>query len=156
MLMELYRTNSERNRLFKNLQDRKEFSGTLREATSIIRPKFIIESEDPLVRWNICWVEYFQRWYIIEDIRSIRNNLWELICVVDPLLTYRDDILKSTALLDSVAQVSGDSSLYTRAKNPYISSGKYVSSVKTSTKIIPFPTRLQDQGEWYLITAAGR
>lgn len=156
MIIELYTTNSESNRLFKDLKNKKSFFGTLREPTTIINPVFTIESEESLVRWNISWIEYFQRWYIVQSITSIRNDLWEFHCVVDPLLTYRDDILKATALLDCTANAVGNSSLYNKNRNSYIPSSKYISTVKTSTEIMPFPNRLQDQGEWYLITAAGR
>lgn len=77
----------------------------------------------------------------------VRANLWRADCKVDVLMSFRDDILKSTALLNT----SSTPTTY----NKYITSGKYVSTVKSKTDIVQFPDGLSDTGEWILVTAAG-
>lgn len=146
MIIELYITKSEHNRLYKDLRNKMTLEGTLRESSSIITPSFIIQAEPIITQYNFCWIEYFQRWYYIQNIISVRNNVWQIECKVDVLVTYRDDILKSTALLNSSTNAS---------YNNYINSGKYVSTVKAVTEVVPFPEQLEDQGEWILVTAAG-
>lgn len=155
MLIHLYVTNSEKNRLRKNLVDEIQFEGTLKSETSITTPVFVIEYDGIFNRWNYAYINDFGRWYFVDNIVSIRNKLWEFHCSVDVLQTYSSDILKSTALLNSAAKVTSHGSIYAKDRNSYISSNKYVTSVKASTEIIKFPNALLDQGEWILVTAGG-
>lgn len=155
MIIELYITKSEHNRLYKDLRNMMSLEGKLRDSSSIIAPSFTLQAEPIITQYNYCWIEYFQRWYFIKDIVSFRNNVWQIDCKVDVLVTYRDDILKSTALLNSAAGVTSHSSIYAKDMNPYINSNKYISSVKSSTEIIKFPNTLLEQGEWILVTAGG-
>lgn len=147
MTVELYKTRSEKNRLYKDLRDKITLTGTLKDETSIFTPSIQIESTTPLAQYNYMWFEYFQRWYFITAMTVVRANLWRAECKVDVLMSFRDDILKSTALLNT----SSTPTTY----NKYITSGKYVSTVKSKTDIVQFPDGLSDTGEWILVTAAG-
>ena len=77
----LMRNNSEKNRLTKDTETIMTVSGVLREKTSII---------DPVI---------FGRKYFVNDIRSIRNNLFEFSCHVDVLSTYADAIRENTGIV---------------------------------------------------------
>lgn len=64
----------------------------LKDATSIDNPVFLIEAASfdyNLAKWD-------NRYYFIDNIVSVRYNLWEVTCILDVLATYKADILAST------------------------------------------------------------
>lgn len=75
----------------------------LKEATSIDNPTFVIQDGSFDVNANMA--KWDNRYYFIEDIISRRNDIWEVRCSLDPLATYKAEILATTAyvLYDSVA-----------------------------------------------------
>ena len=68
----------------------------LKQGQSLLNPIFLLEvSTKP----TATMVEYEGRYYFVKDIVSFRNNLWELVCEVDPLSTYKTDILATSAFV---------------------------------------------------------
>lgn len=77
------------------------FDCVLKQATSIDRPTFILESASfdyNLAKWD-------DRYYFVDNVVSVKNNIWEVSCVLDVLATYKSYILNTTAyvLYDTVA-----------------------------------------------------
>lgn len=64
----------------------------LKETTSIDAPTFIITGDD----FEYNYAKWGNRYYFITDIRSVHNGLTEIDCVLDPLATYKAEILAST------------------------------------------------------------
>lgn len=75
----------------------------LKDATSTDNPTFVIQDSNLDVDANMA--KWDDRYYFIEDIRSFRNNIWEISCRMDALATYKSYILNTTAFIiyDSVA-----------------------------------------------------
>ena len=73
----------------------------LKETTSIDRPTFILTGDN----FNYNYASWDGRYYFVTDIRSAHNGLTEISCELDPLATYKSEILSTTAyvLYDSVA-----------------------------------------------------
>ena len=63
----------------------------LKDLTSYDAPTFILTGND----FNYNYTAWDSRYYFIDDVRSIHNNLCEVDCVLDPLATYKSDILAS-------------------------------------------------------------
>ncbi len=61
-----------------------------KEATSLDKPVFILESYDS--SWNYC--KYLNRYYYIVDVVYTSDKLIDLHCSTDVLATYKDEILK--------------------------------------------------------------
>lgn len=99
MLLKLYRNKSETIKLDKQLELFKEINGTLRDSTNILSPSFIIQT-DNIPEINYVFVPSFSRYYFINSIDVINNNLIQINCKVDVLTTY------STQLRDLNAMVS--------------------------------------------------
>lgn len=89
----LYNNTSENNRLNKNdfLTFYKELTGVFRENTSIINPTIQIENNE-LPKSNYCYIPKFNRFYYIQDIECVTNNLYILYCSVDVLMSNKDTI----------------------------------------------------------------
>lgn len=69
----------------------------LKEDTSLYYPSFLINlpSETTDVPYN--YLRWNNRFYFIDDvIKPTINNVWELVCTIDLLATYRTDILNNT------------------------------------------------------------
>ncbi len=64
----------------------------LKDLTSVDAPTFILTGNE----FNYNYASWDNRFYFITDIRSMHNGLTEIDCVLDPLATYKAEILAST------------------------------------------------------------
>ena len=108
--LELYRCPSDERMVSKTLNDKFTFNHiTFKNDTSIINPVFIVgaikDNTEPMdtVGWwrkfNYCYCPNLERYYFITDIIFTRHGLVELNCSVDPLMSFKDDILNSKQLV---------------------------------------------------------
>lgn len=67
-------------------------SVTLKDLTSVDAPTFILTGNE----FDYNYAKWGDRYYFIQDIRSVHNGLCEVDCVLDPLATIKDYILAST------------------------------------------------------------
>lgn len=125
----LYNNHSENNNLNKNIAKIVELTGYLREQTSLINPQIMIEFHpdqfDGYVKddnqvyviyngiritWdtfinnyvlsaNYVYIPDFNRYYFINDITSVRQNLWRLSLHVDVLMSYKKEISNTNAFV---------------------------------------------------------
>lgn len=92
--------NSEKNRLDKSITDIITLSGTLRDKTSIIDPIIVIEGDlSSYVNCNYLTISAFNRSYFINNITSLRNDLFEITAHVDVLSTYKSQIRANSAII---------------------------------------------------------
>lgn len=120
----------------------------LKDSTSVIKPVIQIQSSDSgIPTYNYMYIEAFSRYYFIDDIVSINNNLWEISGHVDVLETYKNDILGNSAILENSEKKAINKYLY----DPDV----FLVNCKHKTDIINFPSGLLDTGEFILITAGG-
>lgn len=80
---------------------KKPSSGTsatvqLKEGTSIESPVFLLSGD----LFDITYVNAFDHYYFVTDIRSVRNGLVEIYCKMDPLASFKTDIGGYTALIE--------------------------------------------------------
>lgn len=93
-------SSSEKNRVDKSLTDIAALSGTLRNDTSIIDPVFRIEGDiSQYLTANYCTVPTFGRSYFINNIRSLRANLFEIVCHVDVLSSFKTQLRSNSAII---------------------------------------------------------
>lgn len=74
---------------------------TLKEATSQDRPIFICTGNN--FNYNYCLWD--GKYYFIDEIISLRNNEIEIHCIMDPLATYKAEILASTQFVSYSSQL---------------------------------------------------
>jgi len=100
MNVKFYVNNSEYNTIRKEIQEVLSFTGTLRGDSSLIDPIITVEANSNLIPTiNYCYIPEFERYYFVNNITSIRNNLWEFRMHVDVLMTYADAILENYAII---------------------------------------------------------
>ena len=126
--IKLYQNRGERNRVDKTkyLTNVGELFGVLREDSSITNLTITIQNNTQPT-FNYCFIEKFNRYYYVSDVRSIRNNLWEIDLKVDVLMTYR------TAIGECEGFITRNQYIY----NDYIVDKKRVVEQGYDVEIIP-------------------
>ena len=100
MTLTLYKNNSEQNAVTKSLTQVQTMTGTLRNGTSIIDPVILVSDVSDISGVNYCKINEFNRYYFINNIKSVNNNLWELSCHVDVLQSYADEIRAQSGIVE--------------------------------------------------------
>lgn len=98
--VDLYNNESPVEKIGKNLTNSHTISDVLlKRDTSILRPVLVVNSDQDIYTYNYMYISEFSRYYFIDDIRSVHDNIWEISAHVDVLETYKADILSNTAVL---------------------------------------------------------
>ena len=96
----LQTNTSPKNALDKTLTDIASLSGVLKSDTSIIDPIITVEGDlSGFVNCNYMTIATFGRSYFITNIRSIRNNLFEISAHCDVLSSFKTQIRGNTAVV---------------------------------------------------------
>lgn len=99
MTINLYTTTDDRRVLSKTLTSISTVENVnLLDSCTIITPTFILSN----VEWaaaNYLYCADFGRYYFIDNIEYVNGNLIRLICSVDVLMTYKNDILSTRAII---------------------------------------------------------
>ena len=74
---------------------------TLKDLTSYDAPVFILTGDD----FNYNYAKWGDRYYFITDVKSVHNGLCEVTCILDPLATYKTEILASTQFVSYSSQL---------------------------------------------------
>lgn len=77
----------------------------LKSGTSLISPTFLLNNSG---RPSFNYINFEGRYYFVNDITSVRNDLWEIACTEDFLATWKTDIGSSTALILNATGGSND------------------------------------------------
>ena len=146
--IKLYNNASPVEKIGKDLTGEYTISDVvIKRDTSILSPILLVSSDQDVFTYNYMYIEEFNRYYFIDDVRSVNNNIWEVSSHVDVLETYKNDILANDAILEN-SQIKNI--------NKYLNdSDVFVTNCKHKTDIIQFPSGLLDTGEFILITAGG-
>lgn len=150
MQINLFTCNAERNRVNKSsyISNRFVIDGALRKATSALNIIIDIQKTNPLkYNYNYMYIEEFGRYYFIDDITSVRTDLWTISATVDVLMSFKNDILSTECILDKVENEV--------AANLYLDDGSFVMDSRKYNEIKEFPNGLNETGEYILICAGG-
>jgi len=142
----LYNNNSEINVVNKNITNETSLTGYLRDNSDIRNPVIRINSDESITTFNYCYIPSFNRYYFITDINVIRTGIWSMSLKCDVLMSFKDDILNSYAIINHTTE---------NQISRYMQSDIYKTLVKDFTDIITFPSGLLETGEYILITAGG-
>lgn len=93
MNITFYKTNSRVNDLRKTLTSGKSYDNIkLKDETNILYPTIRLLNFDGVIKFNYCYIEKFNRYYFINNVTYLSNNIVELSCNVDVLMSYKSYI----------------------------------------------------------------
>lgn len=144
MEITLYQNSSEKEKINKSLTVVDTLTGVLKDNTSLTHPVILIEHNDP-TNFNYCYIDAFNRYYYVNDVVIVRNNLMQISLSVDVLESFKTAILNQNVIINKNAL---DFELYLPDEN-------MITLAKTKTDILNFPNGLLESGEFILITAGG-
>lgn len=150
MQIDLFTCNAERNRVNKNdyMSNRFTLEGTFRQSTSAMDISVDVEKSNPLkFNYNYMYISEFDRYYFITDISTIVNGIWRIQGTVDVLMSFKNDILSTSAIIDKVETENN--------ANLYLDDGSFVMDSRKYNEVIPFPNGLNENGSYILICAGG-
>lgn len=144
MQIKLYYNTSDNRCINKTISGEVVITGTLRDETSIMNPEIIIKNDVP-IRYNYAYIPEFKRYYYINNIESIRHNVWKLYLKVDPLMSFKADILALKVVVNKQSSESNG--------DEYIDDGSLVTDNLMFKTIYNFGNGFNDTGTYILITA---
>lgn len=150
MQISLFTCNAERNRINKSefLTNRFVLDGSFRKSTSALNIEIDIQKTNPLTyNYNYMYIDEFKRWYFIDEIISVRTDLWTIMARVDVLMSFKNDIYISPAIIDKVENEM--------VANLYLDDGSFVMDSRKYNEIKEFPSGLNEDGQYILICAGG-
>ena len=100
----LYKTNSDRNVINKELIDPKSLDIKLKRDELVESPNISCNRFEGIEDYNYAYIPNFERYYFIVDVEVLNKRIVRLRLNTDVLETYKTDILNSTVRA-SVAEI---------------------------------------------------
>ena len=145
MTINFYINKSEKEKFDKSLTNEKSLTGFLKQATSVINPVITIEIENPS-QYNYCHIPQFHRYYFINDMINIRNNIWEIHMHVDALSSFKSQIRANKAIVEKSEQTASSNEYFNDGSTFYHDSREY-------NEIAMFQRGIDTAPSYILITA---
>lgn len=124
MTINFYLNQSEKNRLDKTLTSAFDLNGELKEDCSIIDPVIKIAADvSSMASVNYMYIPSFSRYYFINNVISINNDICEVHAHVDVLSTYKDEIRAQRAIVSRQEKKWNlylNDGVFKTYQNPYI------------------------------------
>lgn len=97
----LYKNNSPKNVLNKNITDLLTISNVnIKDDNNINNITLIFNGNiTNIADYNYLHLQVFNRYYFITDKKILRNNIYEIECEIDLLMTYKDEIKACTGIV---------------------------------------------------------
>lgn len=144
--IKLQTNNSENITITKDVTDLVTLQGTLRDATSITDPEFLINADwDDISACNYITVDAFNRSYFVTGITNIRTGLVMLTCHVDVLSSFADEIKANKGIV----RRSESKDVY----NLYLNDGSLMAYQDPYILTEPFPNGFDSTG--FVLAVAG-
>lgn len=129
----------------KTLSPGTEFTCLLKDNCSILNPVIDVSSNSNLSGYNYMYIPEFDRYYFINDIASLHNNIWRISGHVDVLETYK------TAILNNQAVVRRQVAKY----NTYLNDPEWKTYAYETIAAHKFSGTPFNKGLKYILTVAG-
>ena len=144
MIIELYKTSSEKNKIGKSLANKISLEGNLREQSNVISPVITIQVNNP-TQYNYAKIPEFNRYYYITEMSSVRTGIWQISLSVDVLETYKEQIKGLKAVVDKQQGTNYSTELY--------DDGSFRYREDTFIETAKFQNGFSETGQYILLTA---
>ena len=144
MQVVFYYNLSDARAINKNLVDGETFEGQARDEVDAMSP-IIRFGTNQILKYNYAYIPELQRYYSIVNRTIFREGLWDVTFAVDVLMSFRNDILNTVAVVDKQSMLeNGDQ---------YIDDGSLVTDNLMFTTTTEYPDGFNSTPEYVLIVA---
>lgn len=143
----LYKNNSENNVIGKNLTYLSSITAVNKEIISVENPTIVLSYSGDMNNVNYIYIEDFDRYYFVNEVRGLNGNMYQIACNVDVLESFKNDIKQLTAVIDKQENVA--------LANKYFNDGSFNVSCKEMLQTFNFPEGFNNNGEFILIACGG-
>jgi len=105
MKLKIYNNNSNNNVINKNITLVNELDFNLKSDNSILQPILVLKN---YVKGNYCYIDEFNRYYFINDVRLLTGGLYELHLDVDVLMTYKTEIINNPITTRKIVKLNNE------------------------------------------------
>lgn len=146
MIIELYRNNSAGEVARKDLTHIATKEVDSYNIIDIEAPSFILSDTDieDLDGLNYVYIEELARYYEAR-VTLLQNNMYQVNCEVDPIMSFLDDILYLDCIINKQQYDS----------NMYLDDGSYITEERESVQVLNFSNGFNDSGRYILIASGG-
>lgn len=89
-----YTTTDEAEKVTKTLTNAATYSNvTMKDPTDTVHPVVTIQTSANLSSVNYMRIERYGRYYFVEKPIAVKNEVWELHCTSDPLMSFKESLL---------------------------------------------------------------
>lgn len=144
MEVQFYHNYSDARVINKTIELGATFSGQARDAVNIMSPVVRFDTNQ-IMRYNYAYIPELERYYEIDSITAMYDNLYDVQFTVDVLMSFRNHILQLPVIVDKQSMAeNGDE---------YIDDGSLIADNIMFTTVYNFPEGFNDTPEFILITA---
>ena len=99
MIITLYKSPGERNRLSRPLTEVKTYQNAqLTDVVNVETPELLINRDDTIIGFDYAYIPKFKRYYFLNDLQVVNGNQFKLFLESDPLMSFRQWILNSSCI----------------------------------------------------------
>ena len=124
MEISFYNNVSEKEKIGKTLKNKITLTGFLKQVTSVINPVITVEMKNPS-QYNYVHIPQFHRYYFINDMINVKNNLWEIHMKVDVLESFKTQIKANKAIIEKSEQKASSNDYFNDGSTFYHDSREY-------------------------------
>lgn len=140
-----YNFGGDKNLINKTLENKTISSGLFLQPFDITTPKLKVRFDNTF-DFNYCFIPELNKYYFIENITIISNNIYEIDLNIDVLTTYKNELLNSFGTITKRENA-----------NNYISTRTSVFNVLPNIEKIEFTSGLfNENGNIIMICAKGK
>lgn len=103
MQVVFYNNSSGNEHVTKSLSEVATFNVNLKDSCSVQNPVLLLSGK--YLNANYCYIADFGRYYYINNVTQIRENLWEYNLSCDVLMSFANEIKANTAILSRSAEL---------------------------------------------------
>lgn len=108
MEFNIFKISDDRNKVFKEKEEKVSFQILLKRAINIQTPEIIIQSDQDFTDYNYAEIPYFERYYFINEIVPYPNNTYKFSLEVDVLESFGTEIIENTEFVQNNQSVFVD------------------------------------------------
>jgi len=139
----LYNNQSDKATVGKVLNDPIEYDVKLKGDGDVISPFFLLK-DSGIIGKNYCYIEDFKRYYYIEEIQKIANDIVRIQLKVDVLKTYENQIRGSYGVI-----------IRSMDYNKYYDGGDNLVEIRRNSKVYESNKTISDDGDYIIVTIGG-